>query len=835
MHVIKRDGRKESVSFDKVLERLRKLSYGLETSHVSCESVAQKTIEGIYNGVTTSELDSLASEIAASKAVDHPDYSILASRIIVDNLHKIVEMNFAKNSKLLFDYIDPKTNEHAPLISKEVYDIIQENSSQISGAIINDKDFDFDYFAIKTLEKSYLLKRDGIISETPQQLIMRVSLGIHKNDIKGAIETYQMMSKKYFTHATPTLFNSGTVNPQLSSCFLVAMQDDSIEGIYNTLKQVAQISQYAGGLGVHIHNVRSKGSYIRGTGGRSNGLVPMLKNFNETANYVDQGGGKRKGSFAMYLEPWHGDIFEFLDLKKNTGKDEFRARDLFYAMWVPDLFMERVRDEGVWSLMDPNVCRGLSDVYGQDFKDLYERYEKEGRFIKQVPAQHLWMKIVESQIETGTPYVLYKDAINRRSGQKNLGTIKSSNLCAEIVEYSDKDETAVCNLASIAVCNFIFENKKGKKEFDFEKLFEVSKVVARNIDKVIDVNFYPTKEGEKSNLKHRPMGIGIQGLADALAILKLPFESKEALKLNREIYETIYFGALTASNELSQKNGTYSSFEGSPASEGNLQFDLWDEEAKNMKRDKAIFSKRWDWKKLKEDIKESGLRNSLFIAQMPTASTAQILGNNESFEPFTSNMYLRRTLSGEFITVNKHLLRDLIKLGLWNEDMKNTMMASNGSIQSIDSIPQDIKDIYKTVWEISQKNVIDMAAERGPFVDQSQSMNIHMVGANMAKVSSMHFYGWEKGLKTGMYYLRTQAARDAIKFTVKKTGEVPVEIKEEGDNTEKSVDVINENPKSLEKQEEERKKYGGFTQKEMLDKMKTIDDEDPSMCISCGS
>lgn len=834
MHVIKRDGKKELVSFDKVLERLRKLSYGLETSHVFYEAVAQKTIEGIYDGVTTSELDSLASEIAASKAVDHPDYSILASRIIVDNLHKNVEMNFTKNAKLLFDYVDPKTNEHAPLISKEIYDIIQENESKIASAIINDRDFDFDYFAIKTLEKSYLLKRNGQISETPQQLIMRVALGIHGSDIDDAVETYQMMSKKYFTHATPTLFNAGTVSPQLSSCFLVAMQEDSIEGIYNTLKQVAQISQYAGGLGVHIHNIRSKGSYIKGTGGQSNGLVPMLKNFNETANYVDQGGGKRKGSFAMYLEPWHSDIFEFLDLKKNTGKDEFRARDLFYAMWMPDLFMERVKEDGVWSLMDPNVSRGLSDVYGEKFKELYERYESEGKFVKQIQAQQLWTKIVESQIETGTPYVLYKDAINRKSGQKNLGTIKSSNLCAEIVEYSDRDETAVCNLASIAVSNFIVEDKKGKKVFDFDKLFEISKIVARNIEKVIDVNFYPTKEAKNSNLKHRPMGIGIQGLADTLAILKHPFESKAALKLNREIYETIYFGALTASNELAKEKGSYDSFEGSPASKGILQFDLWDEEAKKMKRKKTIFSKRWDWKKLKKDIAETGLRNSLFVAQMPTGSTAQILGNNESFEPFTSNMYLRRTLSGEFIVVNKHLLRDLIELDLWNDEMKNMMMANNGSIQAIDSIPQKIKDIYKTVWEISQKNVIDMAAQRGPFVDQTQSMNIHMVGANMAKVSSMHFYGWEKGLKTGMYYLRTQAARDAIKFTVKKTGENPVHKAEEGDKNPVAP-VKNKNPEEVKDEEGERKKYGGYTKKEMMEKMNTVDDNDPNICVSCGA
>ncbi len=811
MYVIKRDGSKETVSFDKVLERLRKLSYGLDLNHISYEEVAQKTIEGIYDGVTTIELDILASEIAASKAVEHPDYSILASRIVVDNIHKIVEKNFVKNSRLLYEYIDPKTNEHAPLISKKLLDIIEKNSDKINGAIIHDRDFDFDYFGIKTLERSYLLKRNGKISETPQQMIMRVSLGIHGEDIEAALETYDLMSRKYFTHATPTLFNAGTTKPQLSSCFLLAMQDDSISGIYDTLKEAALISQNAGGLGVHVHNIRSKGSYIKGTGGTSNGLVPMLRNFNETANYVDQGGGKRKGSFAIYLEPWHSDIFDFLDLKKNHGKEEFRARDLFYALWVPDLFMERVKNDQEWSLMDPNISKGLFDVYGDEFKELYEKYEKEGKYIKKIKAQDLWFKIIESQIETGTPYMVYKDAVNRKNNQKNLGVIKSSNLCAEIVEYSDKDETAVCNLASIAVPRFLNENK----EFDFNKLFEVTKVITKNIDKIIDINYYPTEKTERSNKRHRPMGIGIQGLADLFAILKIPFESEKAFKLNREIYETIYFAALSASNELAKEKGSYESFEGSPASKGILQFDMWEEESKKLGREnKVVFSGRWNWNELKEKIKKDGLRNSLFVAQMPTGSTAQILGNNESFEPFTSNMFLRRTLSGEFIIVNKYLLKDLIELGLWNKKMKNKIMAENGSIQNIDEIPQNIKDIYKNVWEISQKNIIKMASERGPFVDQTQSLNIHMTNAGFAKVTSMHFFGWEMGLKTGMYYLRTQAARDAIKFTVEKEIE-----KDEKNNNE----------------DEERKKYGGYTKKELMDKMKVIDDNDPNMCISCGS
>lgn len=753
MHVIRRSGKKEKVKFDKVLLRLEKLSYGLDTKHVSVAEVAAKTLAGIYDGVQTTELDNLSAEIAASMSTKHPDYSILASRIAVSNIHKNVNKTFSENIELLFKYKDVKTGKKAPLIAKDVRDIIKKHADDLDAAIIYDRDFKYDYFGIKTLERAYLLKRDGRISETPQQMIMRVAVGIHKKDIKSAIETYELMSKKYFTHATPTLFNAGTPNPQLSSCFLLAMQDDSIAGIYNTLGQTARISQYAGGIGISVHNVRAKGSYIKGTGGISNGIVPMLRNFNETARYVDQGGGKRKGSFAIYMEPWHADIFDFLELKKNHGKEEMRARDLFYALWVPDLFMKRVQANEMWSLMDPNVSVGLYDVHSEEFEKLYLEYEKEGKFMRQIPAQELWFKIVESQIETGTPYMLYKDAANAKSNQKNLGTIRSSNLCAEILEYTSPKEVAVCNLASIALNRFI--TKEG--EYDFEELGKIVSVIVKNIDRVIDVNFYPVKEAEFSNMRHRPMGIGVQGLADTFAKMKLPFESPEAKQLNKDIFETMYYYAVKTSNELAKKHGTYKTYKGSPLSKGKFQFDLWGVKP----------SDRYDWEKLRESIKKDGMRNSLLLALMPTASTSQILGNNESFEPVTSNIYTRRVLSGEFIVVNKHLLRDLIKLDLWNDEMKNELITANGSVQGIDRIPQNLKDLYKTVWEISQKTVIDMAADRGAFVCQTQSMNIHMENATPAKVTSMHFYGWEAGLKTGMYYFRTKAARDAIKFTVK--------------------------------------------------------------------
>lgn len=753
MHVIRRSGKKEKVKFDKVLLRLEKLSYGLDTKHVSVAEVAAKTLAGIYDGVQTTELDNLSAEIAASMSTKHPDYSILASRIAVSNIHKNVEKTFSENIELLFKYKDEKTGKKAPLIAKDVRDIIKKHADEIDAAIVYDRDFKYDYFGIKTLERAYLLRRDGKISETPQQMIMRVAVGIHKKDIKSAIETYELMSKKYFTHATPTLFNAGTPNPQLSSCFLLAMQDDSIAGIYNTLGQTARISQYAGGIGISVHNVRAKGSYIKGTGGISNGIVPMLRNFNETARYVDQGGGKRKGSFAIYMEPWHADIFDFLELKKNHGKEEMRARDLFYALWVPDLFMKRVQANETWSLMDPNVSTGLYDVHSDEFEKLYLQYEKEGKFMRQIPAQELWFKIVESQIETGTPYMLYKDAANAKSNQQNLGTIRSSNLCAEILEYTSPKEVAVCNLASIALNRFIAEDGT----YDFDELGKIVSVIVKNIDRVIDVNFYPVKEAEFSNMRHRPMGIGVQGLADTFAKMKLPFESPEARQLNKDIFETMYYHAVKTSNELAKKHGTYKTYKGSPLSKGKFQFDLWGVKP----------SDRYNWEKLRENIKKDGMRNSLLLALMPTASTSQILGNNESFEPVTSNIYTRRVLSGEFIVVNKHLLRDLIKLDLWDDEMKNELISANGSVQNIDRIPQNIKDLYKTVWEISQKTIIDMAADRGAFVCQTQSMNIHMENATPAKVTSMHFYGWEAGLKTGMYYFRTKAARDAIKFTVK--------------------------------------------------------------------
>jgi len=787
MYVIKRDGKKEPVSFDKVLQKYRKLSYGL-AKEVDYTLIAQKTIEGIYDGVTTRELDKLASEIAASRIVDHPDYSILASRIVVSDIHRIVDRKFSENAKLLHEYIDPKTNEPAPLISEKIWKIIEKHSDELDAMIIEDRDYDYDFFGIKTLDRAYLLKRNGEISETPQFMLLRVALGIHGDDMKKVQESYELMSKKYFTHATPTLFNAGTPKPQMSSCFLVAMKEDSIKGIYGTLAEVAEISQHAGGIGIHIHNIRSKGSYIKGTGGTSNGLVPMLKVFNETANYVDQGGGKRKGSFAMYLEPWHADVFDFLDLKKNTGKEEFRARDLFYAMWVPDLFMERVKKGEDWSLMDPNISRGLSDVYGDEFKELYEKYEAEGKFVKKVKAQDLWFKIVEAQIETGNPYMVYKDSINRKTNHQNLGVIKSSNLCAEIAEYSDKDETSVCNLASISLPHFLSEDNK---TFDFDKLAEITKVVTNNIDRVIDENYYVDEPTRRANEKSRPMAIGVQGLADVFARMKLPFESEEANKLNREIYETIYYNAVDKSADLAKEKGKYPAFDGSPSSKGILQPDMWEAEGREVK-----YSGKWDWDKLKEKVKKQGLRNSLFIAQMPTGSTAQILGNNESFEPFTSNVYLRRTLSGEFIVVNKHLIFDLIERGLWNEKIKQKIIAHNGSIQFIDEIPEEIKSIYKTVWEISQKNILKQSAERSPFVDQTQSLNIHMTNATLPKVTSMHFFGWELGLKTGMYYLRTQAARDAIKFTV---------------------------DPELAKEAEKKQK------------MEVIDDNDPGLCLSCGA
>ena len=753
MYVVKRDGRKEPVMFDKITERIKILCYGLNDL-VDPVKVAMRVIEGLYDGVSTYELDNLAAETAASMTVMHPDYAQLAARIAISNLHKNTTKSFSETMIEMYHYINPRTNQKSPLLSDEVYKAIIDNSEKLDSAIIYSRDFSYDYFGFKTLERSYLLRINGKIVERPQHMLMRVSVGIHPDNIDAAIETYELMSKKFFTHATPTLFNSGTPKPQMSSCFLLTMQDDSIDGIYDTLKQTAKISQSAGGIGLSIHNVRATGSYIRGTNGTSNGIVPMLRVFNDTARYVDQGGGKRKGSFAIYLEPWHADIFDFLDLRKNHGKEEMRARDLFLGMWIPDLFMKRVEEDGQWTLMCPNECPGLFDTYGEDFDKLYIGYEKEGKGRKTVKAREVWEKILESQVETGTPYILYKDAANRKSNQKNLGTIRSSNLCTEILEYTSPDEIAVCNLASLSLPMFV-ENG----QFNHQLLYDVTKRVTRNLNKVIDRNYYPVKEAENSNMRHRPVGLGVQGLADAFIMMRLPFTSDEAKKLNQEIFETLYFAAATASMEMAKEEGPYSTFEGSPISKGEFQHNLWglkDEE----------LSGRWDWASLRKEVMEHGVRNSLLVAPMPTASTSQILGNNEAFEPYTSNIYTRRVLSGEFIVVNKHLLHDLVELGLWNESLKQEIMRNNGSIQNIEVIPQDIKELYKTVWEMSMKDIIDMARHRGYFIDQSQSLNLFMENANFAKLTSMHFYGWKSGLKTGMYYLRTKSAVDAIKFTL---------------------------------------------------------------------
>ena len=755
MLVIKRDGRKESVKFDKITARIDKLSYGLNTDFVKTIEIAKKVIDGLYDGVSTQELDELAAETAATLTTKHPDFATLAARIAVSNLHKTTSKSFSSTMKRLYTYVNPKTGENASLLSKEVYGVINKNAALLDSSIIYDRDFSYDYFGFKTLEKSYLLKLDGKVVERPQHMLMRVAVGIHMDDIDSVLETYNLLSEKWFTHATPTLFNAGTPKPQLSSCFLLTMKEDSIDGIYDTLKQCAKISQSAGGIGLSIHNVRATGSYIKGTNGVSNGIIPMLRNFDMTARYVDQGGGKRKGSFAIYLEPWHSDIFEFLQLKKNHGKEELRARDLFYAMWIPDLFMKRVESNEDWSLFSPDEAKDLHETYGEEFEKLYEKFEKEGKARKTVKAQDLWFEILEAQIETGNPYILYKDAANKKSNQKNLGTIKSSNLCTEIIEYTSPDEVAVCNLASIALNKFV----KDDLTYDHQKLYEITKVITKNLNKVIDVNYYPVEEARNSNLRHRPIGIGVQGMADTFILMRHAFDSPEAKKLNSEIFETIYYASMEASMEIAKKEGPYKTYDGSPVSKGIFQFDMWGV---------APSSKRWDWTKLKREVKKHGVRNSLLLAPMPTASTSQILGNNECFEPYTSNIYTRRVLSGEFIVVNKHLLKDLIKLKLWDENMKDRLMAANGSIQEIKEIPDDIKLLYRTVWDVSQKSIIDMAADRGAYICQSQSMNIHMQDANFGKLTSMHFHAWKKGLKTGLYYLRTKAAADAIKFTIVK-------------------------------------------------------------------
>ena len=807
--------------FDKITARIRKLCYGLNLL-VDPVRVSMRVIEGLYDGVTTSELDNLAAEVAATMTTSHPDYTNLASRISVSNLHKNTKKSFSETMADLYNYVNPRTGKKAPLLSDEVYNVIKKNSEKLDSTIIYNRDYNYDYFGYKTLERSYLLKLNGLVVERPQHMLMRVSVGIHYDDLDSAIETYNLMSKKFFTHATPTLFNSGTPKPQLSSCFLLTMKDDSIDGIYDTLKQTAKISQSAGGIGLSIHNIRSTGSYIAGTNGTSNGIVPMLRVFNDTARYVDQGGGKRKGSFAIYIEPWHSDIFDFLDLKKNHGKEEMRARDLFYAMWIPDLFMKRVESNGDWTLMCPNECPGLYDCHSEEFEKLYLKYESDEKGRKTIKARELWEKILESQIETGTPYMLYKDACNRKSNQKNLGTIRSSNLCTEILEYTSKDEIAVCNLASIALPMFVKNNS-----FDHKELFKVTKRVTKNLNKVIDRNYYPVKEAENSNFRHRPIGLGVQGLADTFIKLRMPFTCDEAKVLNQEIFETIYFAAMTASMEEAIKDGPYKSYKGSPVSKGEFQHNMW-----GVKDDEL--SGRWDWDKLRKDVKKNGIRNSLLVAPMPTASTSQILGNNECFEPYTSNIYTRRVLSGEFIVVNKHLLEDLVKLGLWNEELKQELMKANGSIQHIENIPQDIKDLYKTVWELSMKDIIDMARHRGYFIDQSQSLNLFMEGATMAKLTSMHFYAWKSGLKTGMYYLRTKSAVDAIKFTIDNTKkEEVVKEKVEAVASAPAAAAITPPPSAEETAQIPVEPLTPEELKEMIAKSKEGEQDDD--CLMCGS
>ncbi|XP_041455008.1 ribonucleoside-diphosphate reductase large subunit-like [Lytechinus variegatus] len=796
-YVQKRDGRKENVMFDKITSRIQRLCYNLNSDFIDPAVITMKVINGVYPGVTTVELDTLAAETAATMTTKHPDYAVLAARIAVSNLHKETKKLFSAVMTDLYEYVNPRNNLHSPLISKETMDIINENADRLNSAVLYDRDFEYNFFGFKTLERSYLLKINGKVAERPQHMLMRVAVGIHGRDIDAAIETYNLLSDRWFTHASPTLFNAGTNRPQLSSCFLLTMQDDSIDGIYETLKNCALISKTAGGIGLNVHNIRASGSYIAGTNGNSNGLLPMLRVYNNTARYVDQGGNKRPGAFAIYLEPWHADIHDFLDCKKNHGKEEQRARDLFYALWIPDLFMKRVEADGDWTLMCPHECPGLENVWGDEFEQLYERYEKEGKGRKTMKAQALWYAIIESQTETGTPYMLYKDHCNRKSNQQNLGTIKCSNLCTEIVEYSSPDEVAVCNLASIALPRFV----KQDRTFDFKKLEEVTMVITRNLNKIIEINYYPIPEARRSNFRHRPIGIGVQGLADAFILMRFPFESAEAKKLNIQIFETIYYAALKASCEIAAKLGPYETYEGSPVSKGILQHDMWDVTPTDLH----------DWAALKADIAKHGVRNSLLLAPMPTASTAQILGNNESIEPYTSNIYTRRVLSGEFQVVNHHLLRDLTDMGLWSDEMKNMLIAHSGSIQNIPSIPDDIKALYKTVWEISQKTVIQMAVDRGAYIDQSQSLNIHIAEPNYGKLTSMHFFAWRSGLKTGMYYLRTRPAANPIQFTLNK-----LSLKE------KSGTKLSD----AEEQEKEKAK----NEAAMLCSL-----ENKDACLSCGS
>ena len=838
-HVIKRNGEKEVFSFDKILKRVTVLGNDKETGKINLKinytSLVQKIIDRLYDGISTKEIDELTAQQCASLITTHPDYGRLASRILVSNHHKNTDASFLKVVSDLYNFKDIH-DKHSPLVSKEMYDIVSEHSDEIQSYFDFNRDYLMDYFGFKTLERAYMLRIGKHILERPQHMWMRVSVAIHGKDLKRVKETYDLMSEKYFTHATPTLFNAGTPRQQMSSCYLLSMKDDSIAGIYETLTDCAKISKWAGGIGLHIHNVRASGSHIRGTNGTSNGIVPMLRVFNNTARYVDQGGGKRNGSFAIYLEPWHKDIREFLEMKKNHGDEEQRGRDLFYALWIPDLFMKRVTTDGKWTLMCPDECKGLSDVYGDEFETLYTKYESEGKG-ESVQARDIWFKILDSQIETGTPYMLYKDACNKKSNQKNLGTIKSSNLCTEIVEYSDPDETAVCNLASLGLPNFVKTTHKkfktvriftkpecdycklakrlvsqritaddiiidecstiGQREtckqyitakynqevktfpqiiiddeyiggyielldilrnvFDHEKLHQVTKVVTRNLNRVIDINFYPTPKTKTSNSKHRPIGLGVQGLADVFMLMDLPFESDLAKKTNREIFETIYHAAVEASMEIAKEENPYSTFLGSPASLGKLSPDLWEN---------VVYSDRYDWAKLRQDVVVNGMRNSLLVAPMPTASTSQILGNNECFEPYTSNIYVRRTIAGEFVIVNKHLLEELVELDMWTEEVKNGIIAYNGSVQNIKSLPKCLKEKYKIVWEMPMKNIINMAADRAPFIDQSMSMNLWMKEPSYNKLTAMHFFAFSQGLKTGLYYLRTKAKAAPQQFTI---------------------------------------------------------------------
>lgn len=804
MYVIKRDGKKELVKYDKITTRIRKQTYGLNSDYVEALEIAKKVIQGVHDGVLSVELDNLAAETAAAMTSVHPDYSILASRIAITSLHKSTKKSFVETMRDLHQYVDPKTGDDAGMIDDNVMQFIEDHADELEHTISYDRDFNFDYFGYKTLEKSYLLKIDKQVAERPQHMWMRVACGIWSGNIEEVIKTYDLLSQGYFTHATPTLFNAGTKRPQLSSCFLIDLKSDSIEGIFDTLKIASLISKNAGGIGIHWHKMRGKGAYIKGTNGTSNGIVPFLKVYNEVARAVDQGGGKRKGSFAIYLEPWHSDIFDFLDLRKNHGKEEFRARDLFIALWTPDLFMKRVEEDGKWTLFSPDEAPNLHELHGEEFERVYEQYEAEGKGRKTIKAREMWEAITQSQIETGTPYMLYKDAANAKNNQKNLGTLHGSNLCTEIMEYTSPDEVAVCNLASIALPKYIdfpaskkSHKDRSKRSFNHQRLYDVTYQVTKNLNKVIDVNFYPVPEAKNSNMKHRPIGIGVQGLADTFAILGIPFTSNEAKQLNSEIFETIYFASMTASADLAAIDGSYKSFKGSPISKGIFQFDMWG----------VTPSERWDWASLREKVK-NGVRNSLLLAPMPTASTAQILGNNEAFEAFTSNLFKRRTLAGEFVVVNKHLVEDLIDRDLWNDEMRLKLIQNKGSVLGLDEIPLDLQEVYRTVWELKGRDLIDMSADRGAFICQSQSLNLFINNCDAGKLTSAHFYAWKKGLKTGMYYLRTKAAIEAIAGL--------------------GVDLSKLNQEKTEAIELDEYKA-------MLQKAKASSESDEEDCVMCGS